>query len=104
VVASGSIAGTGAAGVLPGEFALEQNYPNPFNPTTTIRFALPREAYVRLEVYDVTGAAVAVLVDSTQPAGVHDVRFEAHNLASGMYICRIRAGAFMESRKMMLVR
>ncbi len=89
---------------LPSEYVLESNYPNPFNPTTLIRYALPQRAPVRLSVYDVQGRRVAVLVALEQPAGWHEVRFEAGALPSGVYFYRLEAGAFREVRQMLLLR
>ncbi len=89
---------------LPVEFTLEQNYPNPFNPTTLISYTLPTDAHVTLEVYSVTGQRVAVLQNGTQQQGVHTVSFDASRLSSGVYIYRIQAGAYTQSRKMLLIK
>jgi len=89
---------------LPKTFSMDQNYPNPFNPTTTIQFALPRESFVKLRVYDVRGKVVAVLVDETRPAGVYEVSFDASSLASGIYFYRIQAQGFVKSRKLVLMK
>lgn len=89
---------------LPTEFALMQNYPNPFNPVTTIRFALPQASPVRLEVYNVLGQRVAVLVDGFMGAGWHSMQLDASRWASGTYIYRIQAGDFQMTRKLMLIK
>jgi predicted outer membrane repeat protein len=89
---------------VPTEPALYQNYPNPFNPSTTIQYDLPSESHVQLEVYNLLGQRVAVLVDELREPGYHVVQFEAGNLSNGMYIYRIRAGEYMEVRKLMLLR
>jgi hypothetical protein len=90
--------------VLPEAYTLEGNYPNPFNPSTIIRYALPVGETVRLEVFDVTGRRVATLVDGPVPAGVHEVRFDAAALPSGVYLYRIEAGTFQRTHRMTLVR
>jgi hypothetical protein len=88
----------------PSTFALGQNYPNPFNPTTTIPFTIPAAGEVRLRVYDVLGRLVATLVDGFRTAGYHTAPFEATDLPSGVYVCRIEAGTFTAQRKLLLVR
>jgi subtilisin family serine protease len=88
----------------PGDFALEQNYPNPFNPTTTISFAVPTSSLVVLKVYNVLGQEVTTLVDGVESAGTHKVSFDARNLASGVYFCRMRAGEFAASKKLLLAK
>ena len=80
------------------------NYPNPFNPATTVRYSLPRRSAVSLVVYNALGQEVARIVNGIEEAGVHDARFEAAGLASGMYICRIRAGQSVQSKAMMLLK
>ncbi|MBU1920958.1 S8 family serine peptidase [bacterium] len=89
---------------IPQEFTLNQNFPNPFNPNTTIRFGLPFDSEVRLEVFDLLGRSVAVLTDSRLSAGYHSVEFNATGLGTGIYFYRLHAGSFEQLRKMMLIR
>ncbi len=89
---------------LPTSFSLSQNYPNPFNPVTRIEYGLPANAQVELMVYDVLGQRVAVLIDEKQTAGYHEVVFQAAALPSGMYFYRLRAGSFVETRKMVVLK
>ncbi len=88
----------------PKEFKLEQNYPNPFNPTTTIQYQLPADAKVTLKIYDVLGSEVTTLVNEDQDAGYKEVKFNATNLASGMYIYRLTANKYVSIKKMMVVK
>ena len=95
---------TEEAGELPATATLEQNYPNPFNPTTAIRFSLPQSGPVRLAVYDVLGRHVTTLVDRVEPAGQHEVRLDAADWASGLYVYVLEAGQQTITKKMLLVK
>lgn len=86
------------------EFQLYQNYPNPFNPTTTLSFVIGQLSFVTLKVYDVLGREVNTLVNEEKPAGKYDVEFNASNLPSGIYFYQIRAGNFVETKKMVLTK
>jgi hypothetical protein len=88
----------------PVSFELSQNYPNPFNPTTNIRFRVPEAADVKLAVYDRLGREAAVLVDGRMDAGNFETTFDAGGLASGVYLYRLQAGSYTETRKMIVVR
>ena len=91
--------------ISPVKFHLDQNYPNPFNPSTTIAYSLPQEATVTLEVYDVIGRTVLTLVDKErEQAGQHKVTFDATTLSSGVYLYRITAGPFVETRKLVVLK
>jgi hypothetical protein len=92
------------ANAVPEAYRLWQNYPNPFNPSTTIRYELSQSSVVRLSVYDVVGREIAVLVDGKREAGVHEVSFDASALSSGVYLYKLQAGEFVQSRKLVLVR
>jgi hypothetical protein len=89
---------------LPTDFNLEQNYPNPFNPTTQITYQLPRDADVRLEVFDMAGRQVATLVSRNEAAGTYTVNFDASNLSSGVYMYRLQAGATVLTKKLTLIK
>jgi hypothetical protein len=92
--------------VSPSSFSLDQNYPNPFNPSTTIRYRLSAESFVRLTACDIAGREVALLVHEKQTAGDHSVTLNAaaSALSSGVYFYRLDAGTFHEIRKMMLIK
>ncbi|MCX6168229.1 MAG: T9SS type A sorting domain-containing protein [Ignavibacteriales bacterium] len=89
---------------IPTGFALQQNYPNPFNPSTTIRYQIPKESKVTLKIFDILGREVATLVNMQQGVGSYEVNFNAMKFASGVYIYRISAGDFMQTKKMMLLK
>lgn len=87
----------------PTTFQLDQNYPNPFNPLTVVRYQLPVVSWVKLVVYDLLGREVAVLVNERKGPGSYEVEFGAAGLASGAYLCRLSAGTFVQTRKMLLI-
>lgn len=91
-------------GLAPEAFELTQNYPNPFNPSTVIRFSLPQRSDVSLKVFDVLGREVATLLSEVKDAGAYEVNFDASQLASGIYVYQLRAGNFVSSKKMMLMK
>jgi len=86
------------------EYSLRQNYPNPFNSFTTIEYSLPKYSTVKLELYDLLGRRISTLINSPQNAGVHHVRFDGKNLASGEYFYRLSAGDFQETKKLLLLK
>ena len=88
----------------PRTYSLSQNYPNPFNPETAITFALPREEFVKLTVYDMLGKEIKTLVNQKLQPGSHSFNFDAGELASGMYFYNLTAGEFSETKKMILVK
>ncbi|MFH1197858.1 MAG: T9SS type A sorting domain-containing protein [bacterium] len=90
--------------LLPEEFSLEQNFPNPFNPSTTIRISVPEPSFVIIKLYDILGAEISTLLYGELNTGVYDLRFDAYNLASGIYIYRMTAGSYIETRKMNLLK
>jgi len=92
------------SGKIPTNYFLGQNYPNPFNPSTHFQFGLPRASDVKVEVDNLLGQRVAVLLNERKPAGIHTVNFNGSHLSSGIYLYRIQAGEFQQSRKMLLVK
>ncbi|RKZ00245.1 MAG: hypothetical protein DRQ13_00810 [Ignavibacteriae bacterium] len=96
---------------VPTEFSLEQNYPNPFNPSTKIKFTIPsvtlsevEGSLVTMKIYDVLGKEVATLVNEEKPAGTYEILFNAMNLSSGIYFYQLRAGNFVDTKKIVLIK
>jgi hypothetical protein len=89
---------------MPSNFYLSQNYPNPFNPSTKIRWQTPIGSWQTLKVFDVLGNQVATLVDEYKPAGIYNVQFSMDNLASDIYFYQLKAGKFIETKKMILLK
>ena len=106
------IATTKIAVDIPKEFMLCQNYPNPFNPTTTLEFGVPVDSKVKVEVYNILGQLIAVLVDEVRQAGYYKVTFGSQSIPSGVYFYRMtarqttggQAGSFVQSKKMQLIK
>ena len=90
--------------IQPRRYSLSQNYPNPFNPSTTITYGLPEKAHVCLELFNMLGQSVVVLVNSEQEVGYHSVVFEGRGLSSGVYIYRLSAAWFMQTKRLLLLR
>ncbi|MHB9012952.1 MAG: T9SS type A sorting domain-containing protein [Ignavibacteriaceae bacterium] len=90
----------------PQEFFLAQNYPNPFNPSTTINFAVQKESFVSIKVYDALGREIATLVNEEKPVGNYSVQLVLGNkqLASGVYFYRMQAGSFVETKKLIFMK
>ncbi|HSP87743.1 MAG TPA: T9SS type A sorting domain-containing protein [Ignavibacteriaceae bacterium] len=93
----------------PNIFSLSQNYPNPFNPSTKIKFEIPGQArndnvLVTLKIYDILGREVATLVNEEKPAGIYETEFNASNLSTGIYFYQLKAGDYIETKKMILVK
>lgn len=89
---------------IPNEFAISQNYPNPFNPSTKISYQLPEAEFTVIKVYDVLGKEVASLVNEYKAAGSHVIEFDASKLSSGLYLYKIEAGNFRQTKKMLLLK
>jgi hypothetical protein len=90
--------------MLPTKYDLKQNYPNPFNPVTKIDYALPKQGYVTLKIYDVLGREVRTLINEVKQAGYYSVDFDASTLSSGVYFYKFESGAFSDIKRMMLIK
>lgn len=86
------------------DFSLKQNYPNPFNPSSTIEFSVANRERVQISIYNLLGQKVATLLDEQKEAGVHTTQWNAHQFASGLYFYEMRAGAFTNVKKMLLLK
>jgi hypothetical protein len=96
-------------GSVPGKFALEQNYPNPFNPETQVHYFVPQACHVSLEIFNILGQKIRTLVDELETAGGKRVNWDGKDeggdqVASGVYLCRLKAGDLTETKKMVLIR
>lgn len=89
---------------IPDAFLLHQNYPNPFNPVTRIKYEIPVSANVSLKIINSLGKNIAVLIDQFQPAGNYSVTFNAAELSSGIYFCKLESGEFIEIKRMLLLK
>lgn len=101
--------------INPTMYYLSQNYPNPFNPTTRIQYKIGNMQFVTLKVYDLLGNEIAILIDEEQRAGNYEIEFNAapssgnlsangRNLTSGIYFYQLKAGSFVETKKMLLLK
>src|SRR5574338_740968 len=88
----------------PAKFSLEQNYPNPFNPSTIIQYSIPGKQFVQMKVFDVLGNEIATLINVEKSAGNHEIGFNATKLSSGIYYYQLKAGDFVQTRKMVLLK
>ena len=86
------------------EFLLSQNYPNPFNACTKIKYSIQQSSNVVIKVFDVLGNEIETLVKEEKPAGTYEVTWYAENLPSGVYFYQLRAGSFVETKKMILLK
>jgi hypothetical protein len=94
---------------MPIKYALHQNYPNPFNPTTTLRYDLPETGLVKINIYDMLGKHIKILINQTQDAGYKSVIWDATNdygkpVSAGIYLYQIQAGEYMQTKKMVLLK
>jgi hypothetical protein len=88
----------------PTDFILSQNFPNPFNPSTKISWQLPVGSQQTLKIYDVLGNEIMTLIDEYKPAGRYEIEFNASTLPSGVYFYQLKAGSFVETKKMLLLK
>jgi hypothetical protein len=86
------------------QYSLDQNYPNPFNPSTTITFSIPTHSFVTLKIYDLIGREIATIVSGELLQGRYTKQWNANNLPNGVYYCRLQAGVFTSSRKLVLLK
>ncbi len=86
--------------IIPANFNLYQNYPNPFNPSTKISWQTPEGSWQTLKVYDVLGNEIATLINEYRPLGNYEIEFDATDLPSGIYLYQLKAGSFVETKKM----
>lgn len=89
---------------IPENFALYSAYPNPFNSQTIIKYALPKDAHVVIEIFNISGQKIETLLSETKPAGYHEIVWNASNVASGTYLYKIDAGHFSETKRMTLLK
>ena len=89
---------------LPEKYFLSQNFPNPFNPSTTIEYSIPKNSFVKLEVFNVLGSKIAVLVNDYKNPGSYKINFNSGNLASGIYYYRLKVNNYLKTRKMILLK
>ncbi len=104
IVATNLISVGNIVQTIPRSFNLYQSYPNPFNPATTISYDLPQKEHVTLVIYDILGRQVETIVDNIQQPGKYKVTFNGSNLSSGVYFCRLQAGLFAETKKLILLK
>ncbi len=88
----------------PQSYALIGNYPNPFNASTKIRYCIPKRELVSLKVYDLLGKEIGILINEEKSAGVYETDFNGDNLASGLYFYKLRAGDFIQTQKLLLIK
>jgi len=100
----GTTAVTPIGTTVPQSYSLAQNYPNPFNPVTKINFAIPKQGFVTLKVYDMLGREVTKLVNEVKQAGTYSVDFDATRLSSGVYFYKLEAGGFVDTKRMVLIK
>lgn len=91
-------------GQLPSEYLLSQNFANPFNPFTKIKYSVSQTLRIQIKVYDVLGNEITTLIDEEKPAGSYEITWNALNLPSGVYFYQLKAGGFIETKKMVFIK
>ena len=89
---------------IPNNIVLNQNYPNPFNPSTTIKYGIPARSFVEIRMYDILGREVEILVNEELDAGYYETDFNAAKFSSGIYLYQLKAGEFIQTKKMILLK
>ena len=89
---------------IPTEFLLSQNYPNPFNSSSTIRYSIPKSSLVTIKIFNSLGQELKNLINEEKTIGTYEIKWETVNLPSGVYFCRLQAGDFVQTRKMILMK
>jgi len=93
------------ASVILEEFALHQNYPNPFNPRTMISYSIPQSGFVKLNIYNIPGREIQILMNEFQPAGLYNFDFDASQLSDGVYFYQLKVGnRYSETKKMLYIK
>ena len=90
--------------LIPTRFFLSQNYPNPFNSSTVIKYDLPRQSHVTIEIYDILGRKIHTLAEGIRPSGNYQATWDASGQSSGIYIYKLQAGGYIETEKMLLLK
>lgn len=91
-------------GLNPSEFKLYANFPNPFNPSTKIRYAISETAFTTLRIYSLIGQEISILINEEKSPGIYEIDFNASELTSGTYLCELRTGNFVQTKKMILLK
>jgi len=91
-------------GLRPSEFKLYANFPNPFNPSTKIRYAISETAFTTLRIYSLIGQEISILINEEKSPGIYEIDFNASELTSGTYLCELRTGNFVQTKKMILLK
>jgi hypothetical protein len=89
---------------LPDSYLLSQNYPNPFNPSTKIKYRIKNDNFVSIKIFDALGKEIITLVNKTQKPGIYEITFEGSEYPNGIYYCRLTAGIFSETIKMIFLK